>query len=152
MQNVDQLERFEWLRLLPLLVVRRRVAKSGLLLVVEGVIGIGLQIDDGVKEVVLGRIVVQGAACRLLNWQGSIGLNRAGAELHLLAWNRYEIDQVLWRCVPWSCDTLVTLRQNLLVLADVPRLLLRNWSLHIVIVKSRSIYLADIHVWVQLLF
>ena len=63
--------------------------------VVEGVIGIGLQIDYRVKEVVLGRIVVQRAACRLLNWQGSVGLNRARAELHLLAWNRYEIDQVL---------------------------------------------------------
>lgn len=86
--------------MLPLLVVRRRVAESGLLLVVEGFIGVGLQIDDGVKDVVLGRIVVQGAACRLLNRQSSIGLNRAGAELRLLAWNRYKIDQVLLRCVP----------------------------------------------------
>ena len=84
--------------MLLLKLVRRRVAKSGLRLVVEGVIGVGLQIDDGVKKVVLGRIVVQGAACytcRLLNWQGTIGLNCARTELRLLALNRNKIDQVL---------------------------------------------------------
>ena len=84
------------------MVVRRRIAKSGLLLVVEGVIGVGLQIDDRVKQVVLGRVVVEGATCctcHLLDWQGPAGLNRTWTELHLLGWNRNEIDQVLLRGV-----------------------------------------------------